>query len=85
MTTPRPIRPGRLVLRILGWLSWRRRPGWPLVGHAGEGAVGVGAEGGDGGDADHDDQGQHDGVLDRRRAVFLLQELHQRSWSSCAW
>src|ERR1051325_1158549 len=43
----------------------------------GEGLVGVGAEGRDGGDAHHDDQGQHDGVLDRRRAIFLLQKRHQ--------
>src|SRR5262249_42278400 len=33
-----------------------------------------GAEGGDGGDADHDDQGQHDRVLDRRRAVLVPQK-----------
>ena len=39
--------------------------------------VGVRAEGGDGGDADHDDQGQHHGVLDRGRAIFLLQERNQ--------
>src|SRR5258708_17727345 len=44
----------------------------------GEGVVGVLAEGGDGADADHDDQGQHDRVLDRRRAVFALQETHDR-------
>src|SRR5262245_23333718 len=42
----------------------------------GEGLVGVGAEGRDGGDADHDDQGQHHGVLDRRRAVLTLQKIH---------
>src|SRR5262249_3952623 len=41
-----------------------------------EGAVGVGADRGDGRDADHDDQRQHDSVLDRRRAVFRLQELN---------
>src|SRR5262245_58506665 len=41
----------------------------------GEGAVGVGAEHRDRGDAHHDDQGQHHGVLDRRRAVFVLQEI----------
>ncbi len=38
---------------------------------SGERAVGVLAEGGDGGDAHHDDQGQHDRVFDRGRAVFL--------------
>src|SRR5206468_6479074 len=47
------------------------------VADRGEGLVGVGAEGGDGGDADHDDQGQHDRVLDRRRAIFLLQEADE--------
>src|SRR5262249_14135854 len=41
-----------------------------------EGGVGVVAEGAGGSQADHDDQGQHDGILDRGRAVFLLQELH---------
>src|SRR5437762_2212585 len=41
----------------------------------GEGGVGVLAEGRDGADADDDDQGEHDGVLDRGRAVFRLQEL----------
>src|SRR5262249_38980407 len=45
------------------------------VAGLGEGGVGVGAQRGDGGDADHDDQGQHDRVLDRRRAVLTLQEL----------
>src|SRR5205085_4677968 len=38
--------------------------------------ISVLAEGRDGADADDDDQGQHDGVLDRGRAVFRLQELH---------
>ena len=32
--------------------------------------------GADGRQANHDDQGQHDGVLDCRRAVFLLNELN---------
>src|SRR5262245_19150310 len=48
-----------------------------LLGDAGEGVVRVAAEGLDGGDAHHDDQGQHARVLDRRRAVFLLQELNE--------
>src|SRR5260370_11303115 len=43
----------------------------------GEGAVGIGAKGGDRRDADHDDQGQHDRVLDSRRAVFTLQEFNR--------
>src|SRR2546428_122071 len=46
-----------------------------VVGHVGERLVGVGADRGDGGDAHHDDQGEHDGVFDRGRAVFPLQEL----------
>src|SRR5437868_1112734 len=48
-----------------------------LAGHVAERVVGVRAEGGDGGDADHDDQGQHHGVFDGRRAVFTLQEVHE--------
>jgi hypothetical protein len=40
-----------------------------------ENVTGVGAERGDGGYADHHDQGQHDRVLDRRRAVFTLHEI----------
>src|SRR5262245_40080884 len=35
----------------------------------------VRAEGADRGDAHHDNQGQHDRVFDRRRAVFTLQEV----------
>src|SRR5713226_3107213 len=42
-----------------------------------EGVVGVGAQGRDGGDAHHDDEGQHDGVLDRGRAVFVLEEVDE--------
>src|SRR5689334_3183318 len=41
----------------------------------GEAVVGVGAQGGDQRDAHHQDQGQHDGVLDRRRPVLALQEV----------
>src|SRR5262245_8117323 len=41
----------------------------------GKGLIGVGAQGRDGRDAHHDDQGQHDGVLDRGRAVFRLEEI----------
>jgi len=57
------------------------RQGWESITTLGnnadgtKGLVGVVAEGGDGGDAHHDDQGQHDGVLDRGRAVFALQEV----------
>src|SRR5262249_47269144 len=40
-----------------------------------EGVVGVGAEGGDRRDADDDDQGEHDRVLDRRRAVLVPKEV----------
>src|SRR3989442_1771111 len=48
-----------------------------LVADVGEGVAGVGAQGSDGRDAHHDDQGQHDGMLDRGRAVFVLQETYQ--------
>src|SRR6516164_6034114 len=47
-----------------------------LGGDVAEGVVGVGAQGRDGRDADHDDQGEHDGVLDRGRAALVLQEAH---------
>ena len=49
-----------------------------LAADVGEGVAGVGAEGRDRGDAHHDDQGQHDGVLDRGRAVFFPQEVHNK-------
>ena len=39
-----------------------------------EGVIGVRAKRGNRGNADHDDQGQHHRVFDRRRAIFLLQE-----------
>src|SRR6185312_9885518 len=45
--------------------------------------VRVAAQGRDGSDANHHDQGQHHGVLDRRRAIFLLEEIHQ-SLRHCA-
>src|SRR2546423_842580 len=51
------------------------RRGGELLAYRGKGRVGVLAEGRDGREADHDDQGQHDGVLDSRRAVFTLDEL----------
>src|SRR5262249_19909426 len=79
-----------------------RVPGWQASGSGGgaadggadggEGLVGVGAEGRDRGNADHDDQGQHHGVLDRRRAVLTLQKIHHalsklthRTVLSVAW
>src|SRR4051794_3033758 len=49
-----------------------------LAADRAERAVGVLAEGGDGGEAHHDDQGQHDRVFDRRRAVFTLDEIDNR-------
>src|SRR5262245_59064313 len=52
--------------------SLGRLDGVPICG---EGLVGVGAQGRDGRDAHDDDQGQHDRVLDRRRAVLALQEV----------
>src|SRR5207253_381846 len=42
-----------------------------------EGVIGVGAQRRDRRDAHDDNQGQHDGVLDRGRAVFVLQEVNQ--------
>jgi hypothetical protein len=42
-----------------------------------EGVISVGAQGRDGRDAHNDNQGEHDGVLDRGRAVFVLQEVDQ--------
>src|SRR6516164_7730354 len=42
--------------------------------------IGIFAEGGDGADAHHDNEGQHDRVLNSRRAVFASQELrHEMS------
>src|SRR5262249_25646798 len=43
---------------------------------AGERLVGIGAQRRNGGDADHDNEGQHHGVLDGRRAVFTLQKIY---------
>src|SRR5262245_46483398 len=45
-----------------------------VQGHVAERFVGVGAHGRDGREAHHDDQGQHDGILDRSRAVLSLQK-----------
>src|SRR5262249_2958475 len=56
---------------------WWLRPHGRVEGYVAEGLVGVGAQRRDGGDADHHDQCQHHGVLDRRRAAFTLQELQQ--------
>src|SRR6516162_1732986 len=42
-----------------------------------ERSVGILSQSRDGADAHHDDQGEHDRVLDRGRAVFRLQELEQ--------
>src|SRR5436309_5555672 len=47
-----------------------------LVAHVVEGVAGVGAQRADRRDADDDDQGQHDRVLDGRRAVLTLEEVH---------
>src|SRR5262245_15949376 len=54
--------------------SGRRAVGRGVEGDVAERVAGVGAEGGDRRDADHDDQGQHDRVLDRGRAVLAPQE-----------
>src|SRR6516164_6768500 len=75
-------------VRMSGWAAGRgrRQPaargslaagGVDRRGDLVEGAFGVGAEGADGGDADDDDQGEHDRVLDGRRAVLALQEIER--------
>src|SRR5262245_8373449 len=43
--------------------------------HGAEGLVGAGAQSRDCHEANHDDQGQHHGVFNGRRAVFRLEEL----------
>src|SRR5947208_4074686 len=53
-----------------------RTGGADLVADRAEGRIGAGAQSGDGHKAHHDDQGQHDGVFNGRRAVFRLQELN---------
>src|SRR5436305_13912510 len=94
---------GRPAARVS--LSRPRGSGWPGLAwppaasgarggvqrDVAEGVGGVGAQGADGGDADHDDQGQHDRVLDRRRAVLGPQEafdlgepLHEHFPLCCA-
>ena len=37
--------------------------------------IGIRTQRGNGGDAYHDDERQHDGILDRRRPIFLGQEI----------
>jgi len=46
------------------------------IAHGGERLVGVGSQRRNGRDADHDDERQHDGVFDRRGAIFLLQVIN---------
>src|SRR5947209_5085923 len=46
-----------------------------LVADVAEGVAGIGAQRADGRDADDDDQGQHDRVLNCRRAVFGSQKI----------
>jgi hypothetical protein len=46
-----------------------------LGAHGRERRVGVLAEGRDRREADHDDEGQHDRILNRGRAVFTLKEI----------
>src|SRR5438105_4433312 len=74
---PRPFQRKKVGVenRAKRWLSAARRAD-ALAGVA-EGVVGVGAQARDGGDAQHDNEGKHDGVLDRGRAVFVLQETDQ--------
>src|SRR5439155_9244406 len=49
--------------------------GADAVADAGERLVRVRAQGGDRRDAHHDNKGQHNGVLNCRRAVFLREEV----------
>src|SRR5207237_543413 len=70
----------RLAKRLAGRSGSVRRSSLRRGGQRGadrgERGVGRGAEGGDGTNADHDDQGQHDRILDRRRAVFTLHKVN---------
>jgi len=45
------------------------------VANGGKRGVGIGAQRRDGRDAHHDDEGQHDGVLDSRGTIFTPQEI----------
>src|SRR5207237_6811586 len=67
METSEAVRPRKFRGNLAGRVQ--------VAGHVGERLVGVGADRRDGGDAHHDDQGEHDGVFDRGRAVFTLQEV----------
>src|SRR4051812_32403292 len=63
------------------WGGPRRRLSGSATGrqgavHGGERLAGALAQGRDGRDADDDDEGEHDRVLDRGRAVLGLDELH---------
>ena len=53
-----------------------RTGGADLVANRAEGCVGAGAQSRDRHEADHDNQGQHDGVFNGRWAIFRLQELN---------
>src|SRR5207244_614015 len=70
----------RLAKRLAGRSGSVRRSSLRRGGQRGadrgERRVGLGAERGDGANADHDDQGQHDRVLDCRRAVFTFHEIN---------
>ena len=48
------------------------------VAHVCESVAGVRAESADRGDANDDDQRQHHGVLNRGRAIFVLEEADER-------
>src|SRR5690606_17177728 len=66
--------PTRCILEPKG-LSRATAADGAVQGDVAEGAAGIAAQCGDGGDADDDDQGQHDGVFDRRRAILIPEEL----------
>ena len=69
-------RPSGPALRAKRPVS-RSRDGADGRANFAEDAVGILAEDLDRDYANHDDQRQHHGILDRRGAVFLLQEINQ--------
>src|SRR5215468_5465894 len=76
-----PTPPGCLAPAAPSGRAPGRRSAAGLAGlgaDVGEGVGGVGAQRRDGGDAHDDDEGQHDGILDRRRAALVLHEADQR-------
>ncbi len=56
-----------------------RSGGGDRAAHRAERRVGVGAERSNGADADHDNEGQHDRVLDGAGTIFMLEKLNEES------